>query len=164
MQCLLAGCFQTQQRIMEIYTDGSCGQGIGPGGWSFVVLNGRTYVFGDFEGLERTSIGFLEAMAVFMAMSWCKKHQMEATIFCDSQYIVKAVNEWIPIWKANGWRKSNNKQVLNLELIQSIDLLLPEVGDFVKVMWVPGHSNNFGNNMAHDMANLAKNNIKKKKR
>jgi ribonuclease HI len=152
---------RNEKEIMQIYTDGSCGQGKGPGGWAFVVLNGKEYVSGDYEGIESTSIGFLEAMAILKALSWCQKFKIPSVIYSDSMYIVNAVNEWIPKWKKNGWRRSKNQPVLNLELIKQIDLAFLDVKHFVRVEWVKGHSNNYGNEMADRMANFAKENIKK---
>ncbi|KAF5310926.1 hypothetical protein D9619_007966 [Psilocybe cf. subviscida] len=34
----------------------------------------------------------------------------------DSEYMVKGANEWIAIWKANGWKTSSNQDVKNKDL------------------------------------------------
>lgn len=147
---------------MELYTDGSCGQGLGYGGWAFVVFKDGRYTYGDFEGYEKTTIGWLECMAMYKAMLWCYKNPVDnMMIYSDSEYVVNAVNKWIPIWKRNEWFKKNGKPVLNQDIIIPMGELYEEIKGFVGVQWVKSHSDCMGNIMADQMANFAKENMKK---
>ncbi|GAA4933639.1 hypothetical protein GCM10023237_64840 [Streptomyces coeruleoprunus] len=55
----------------------------------------------------------------------------------DSQYAMKAVTQWLPNWKRNGWRTAAGKPVANQELVQRIDALLAERD--VEFRYVPAH-------------------------
>ncbi|KAH7916647.1 ribonuclease H-like domain-containing protein [Hygrophoropsis aurantiaca] len=42
-------------------------------------------------------------------------------IATDSQYVVKGMTEWLPHWKANGWRTSRGGRPSNIDLFQKLD-------------------------------------------
>ena len=53
--------------------------------------------------------------------------QSHVELFTDSVYVGKGISEWLPKWKANGWRrKEKNKLVpiANEELWRELDALL----------------------------------------
>ena len=56
---------------------------------------------------------------------------------CDSQYVINSVTKWMRGWKAKGWRKSDGKPVMNLQLLQDLDSAL--VGRRYRFEWVKGH-------------------------
>jgi ribonuclease HI len=39
----------------------------------------------------------------------------------DSQYVLKGMTEWLPGWKARGWRTAQRKPVLNAELWRALE-------------------------------------------
>lgn len=55
----------------------------------------------------------------------------------DSQYAMKAVTQWLPAWKRNGWKTAAGKPVANRELVESIDALLADRE--VEFRYVPAH-------------------------
>lgn len=55
----------------------------------------------------------------------------------DSQYAMKAVTQWLPGWKRNGWKTAAGKPVANRELVERIDELLTERD--VEFVYVPAH-------------------------
>ncbi len=71
-------------------------------------------------------------------------------ILCDSQYVINSVTKWMPGWKRKGWRKSDGKPVLNLELLREIDDAL--VGRKYTFEWVRGHAGHDLNEAADDRA------------
>ena len=72
------------------------------------------------------------------------------TLYTDSQYIERAVNEhWLDGWKKRGWRRKDGP-VKNLELWQELDRLLGEHS--VAVRWVKGHAENEYNNRCDALA------------
>ncbi|KAF8120344.1 ribonuclease H-like domain-containing protein [Boletus edulis] len=45
----------------------------------------------------------------------------EIVITTDSEYVVKGVTEWLPVWKKNGMRKPNGQRPSNLDLFLKLD-------------------------------------------
>ena len=45
----------------------------------------------------------------------------KVTIFTDSKYAVQGLNEWIPIWRSNGYLTAKNRAVVNADLFRSLD-------------------------------------------
>jgi ribonuclease HI len=70
----------------------------------------------------------------------------------DSQYLVKGVAEWLPAWKARGWRRKGGA-VENLELWRELDA---ELGRHrVETVWVRGHAGHPRNEYANHLATTA---------
>ena len=61
----------------------------------------------------------------------CRVH-----LVSDSQYLVRGVGEWLPGWKARGWRRKTGP-IENLELWQQLDAELSR--HEVRPRWVRGH-------------------------
>ena len=38
------------------------------------------------------------------------KSRSHVELFTDSVYVGKGISEWLPKWKANGWRRKETKQ------------------------------------------------------
>jgi ribonuclease HI len=51
------------------------------------------------------------------------KRPCEVVFVSDSQYLVKGIGEWLPGWKARGWKRKAGP-IENLELWQELDRLL----------------------------------------
>lgn len=67
----------------------------------------------------------------------------------DSQYLVKGMREWLPGWKARGWKRKAGA-IENLELWKELDL---EAGRHtVDWRWVRGHDGHPRNEYANDLA------------
>lgn len=62
----------------------------------------------------------------------------------DSQYVLNAVTKgWLAGWKRRGWKRSAGPLV-NAELWQDVDRLLPQFAD-LQYRWTKGHATNQGN-------------------
>src|SRR5678816_2837592 len=87
---------------VEIYTDGACKGNPGPGGWGVLMRSGTTQkeLFG---GEPATTNNRMELMAVIQALEALKR-PCAVTLYLDSQYVLKGITEWLPGWKAKGWR------------------------------------------------------------
>ena len=57
----------------------------------------------------------------------------------DSQYVIKGITEWLPGWKAKGWRGAGGKPVSNKELWQSLEMAVARHLT-VTWTWVRGHA------------------------
>jgi ribonuclease HI len=55
----------------------------------------------------------------------------------DSQYLVKGIAEWLPGWKARGWKRKGGA-IENLELWRELDAELAR--HEVRTRWVRGHA------------------------
>ncbi|MHB1194238.1 MAG: ribonuclease H family protein [Longimicrobiales bacterium] len=70
----------------------------------------------------------------------------------DSQYLVRGVAEWLPGWKARGWRRKTGA-IENLELWRELDEVLQR--HRVDTVWVRGHAGHPRNEYANHLATTA---------
>ncbi|MDE7163002.1 MAG: ribonuclease HI [Clostridia bacterium] len=134
---------------VTLYTDGACSGNPGVGGWGAVLM---------FKGFEKRISGAEEAttnnrMELFAVISGleCLKEPCEVTVYSDSAYTVNAFNNgWIYGWEKDGWKKADNKQVLNTDLWQRL-LALTRTHS-VKFIKVKGHADNEYNNICDKLA------------
>jgi len=135
--------------MINIYTDGACKGNPGPGGWGALILQGDTKneIYG---GEANTTNNRMEIMAVIRALKTINVEN-EITVFTDSTYVQKGINEWIAKWKINGWRTSNKKEVKNKDLWVQLDNLTSQLK--INWVWVKGHSGHPGNDRADYLAN-----------
>ena len=136
---------------VEIYTDGACKGNPGPGGWGALLKSGSTEkeLFG---GEAQTTNNRMEMMAVIEALRALKK-PCEVSLHVDSQYVLKGMTEWLPGWKAKGWRTAAKQPVKNVELWKALDDLVNQAGHRITWHWVRGHDGNPGNERADALAN-----------
>ena len=137
---------------VEIYTDGACKGNPGPGGWGVLLKAGGTEkeLFGGELG---TTNNRMEMTAVIRALESLKR-PCAVTLFMDSQYVLKGITEWLPGWKAKGWRTAARQPVKNVDLWQALDQLVSEGGHKIDWRWVRGHNGDPSNERADALANL----------
>lgn len=136
---------------IEIYTDGACKGNPGPGGWG-VLLKSGTLEKELFGGESETTNNRMELMAVIQALQALKR-PCQVTLWLDSQYVLKGITEWLPGWKAKGWRTATKQPVKNVELWKQLDQLVQEGGHTIDWRWVRGHNGDPGNERADRLAN-----------
>ena len=136
---------------VEIYTDGACKGNPGPGGWGALLKSGSTEkeLYGGELG---TTNNRMELMAVIQALEALKR-PCAVTLYLDSQYVLKGITEWLPGWKAKGWRTAAKQPVKNVELWQRLDAAVSGTGHVIDWRWVRGHNGNPGNERADALAN-----------
>ena len=135
-----------------IYTDGACKGNPGPGGWG-VLLQGGGITKELYGGEPGTTNNRMEMMAVIQGLSALKR-PCAVTLYLDSQYVLKGITEWLPGWKAKGWRTAGKTPVKNVELWQRLDALAHGAGHVIDWRWVRGHNGDPGNERADALANL----------
>ncbi len=135
--------------MINIFTDGACKGNPGPGGWGALIVEGdkKNEIYG---GEASTTNNRMEIMAVIMALNAINAKN-ELTVFTDSTYVQKGINEWIGKWKVNGWITSNKKEVKNKDLWVQLDDLASKFK--ITWIWVKGHSGHPGNDRADYLAN-----------
>lgn len=134
---------------IEIYTDGACSGNPGPGGWGAVlVYNGKEK---ELSGSEKeTTNNRMELTAVIMALN-ALNQPCEVKLTTDSKYVCDAVNKgWVYSWRKNGWKKSDKKPALNVDLWKELLSLLEK--HEVQFIWVKGHNGHKYNEICDALA------------
>ncbi|WP_297031070.1 ribonuclease HI [uncultured Eubacterium sp.] len=134
---------------IEIYTDGACSGNPGPGGWGAVlVYNGKEK---ELSGSEKnTTNNRMELTAVIMALN-ALNQPCEVKLTTDSKYVCDAVNKgWVYSWRKNGWKKSDKKPALNVDLWKELLSLLEK--HEVEFIWVKGHNGHKYNEICDALA------------
>jgi len=142
---------------VTLYTDGACSGNPGVGGWGAVLIyNGFEKRFSGAEG--STTNNRMEITAVIEGLSRLKE-PCEVTVYSDSAYTVNAFNNgWIYAWRKSGFKKSDNKPVLNEDLWRKLtELTEIHSVTFIKVQ---GHADNEYNNICDKLATDAVKNFK----
>ena len=137
--------------MIEIYTDGACRGNPGPGGWAALLkLGEREREISGAEAL--TTNNRMELTAVIRALEALRR-PVAARIYTDSEYVRRGITEWVPAWKARGWRTADRKAVKNQDLWRQLDEL--NVRHQIEWRWVPGHAGVPGNERVDRLANEA---------
>ena len=140
--------------MIKIYTDGSCLENPGNGGWAAIIIDDgkKTQIKGS---KKNTTNNQMELLAPIEALKRIPKGS-EVQIFTDSKYVKSGITEWIHNWKKNGWKTANKLPVKNKELWEELDLLTNEFK--ISWNWVKAHSTDKLNNevdlIAREAANL----------
>ena len=140
--------------MIKIYTDGSCLENPGNGGWAAIIIDDgkKTQIKGS---KKNTTNNQMELLAPIEALKKIPKGS-EVQIFTDSKYVKSGITEWIHNWKKNGWKTANKQPVKNKELWEELDLLNNEFE--ISWNWVKAHSADKLNNevdlIAREAANL----------
>ena len=141
-----------EKKRVTLYTDGACSGNPGAGGWGAILMfNGHERELSGGEA--HTTNNRMELMAVIKGLE-ALKYPCEVEIYSDSAYTVNAfINGWIVSWQKNGWKKADNKAVLNVDLWQRL-LELTKVHSVV-FKKVKGHADNEYNNRCDALARAA---------
>ena len=140
--------------MIKIYTDGSCLENPGNGGWAAIIINNRkkTQIRGS---KKNTTNNQMELLAPIEALKKIPKGS-KVQIFTDSKYVKSGITEWIKNWKKNGWKTANKQKVKNKDLWTELDILSSEFE--ISWNWVKAHSTDELNNevdlIAREAANL----------
>jgi len=138
-----------------IYVDGACpnnGKPNAKAGWGALLTNpqGDTLeLAGPVPSEQAQTNGRAELLAALMALRKCKPGA-PITIISDSKYVVDGAMEWLPGWKARGWKKSDNKPLEHADLWRLIDQQM-QTRD-IHFQWVRGHDGDAGNERADALA------------
>lgn len=148
----MCGAFERVVEEMKrviLYTDGACSGNPGIGGYGCLLMyNGHEKrLSGAFAD---TTNNRMEIYAVICGLK-CLKEPCEVDVYSDSAYTVNAFNNgWIYSWEKSGWKKADNKPVLNDDLWKEL-LALTRIHkiNFIKVK---GHADNEYNNLCDKLA------------
>lgn len=123
---------------ITLYTDGSCQTQTRIGGWAVVLRCGehRKVLSGS---VADTTVNAMELTAVVNGLKALKTVSQTVTIYTDSKYVSRGVNEWLPDWIARGWQTAAKQPIANRELWEALQTLLQT--HTVMVKWIPREQN-----------------------
>ncbi|MBS1946682.1 MAG: ribonuclease HI [Bacteroidetes bacterium] len=132
-----------------MYTDGASRGNPGAGGYGTILMWGN--IKKELSaGYRHTTNNRMELMAVIAGLEALKKNGLNITIYSDSQYVVKAVEQgWLNNWIATnfkGGKKNKDLWLCYHELAQK---------NKIKFIWVKGHADNPHNNRCDELATAA---------
>jgi ribonuclease HI len=135
-----------------IYTDGASRGNPGPGGYGAILKWGATEKE-LAQGYRRTTNNRMELLAVIAALESLKKEGLDITVYSDSQYVVKAVEQgWLKNWIATDFKGGKKNKDLWLRFFAL------SKKHRIKFVWVKGHASNAYNNRCDILATTAADN------
>jgi ribonuclease HI len=137
-------------KSVEAFTDGACRGNPGPGGWG-VLLRSGTHVKELSGGELETTNNRMELKAAIEALA-ALKQPCRVAVYTDSVYVRSGITQWLPAWRARGWRTADRKPVKNQDLWQA--LASQAERHEVSWHWVKGHAGHPENERADELANI----------
>lgn len=133
-----------------VYTDGACDPNPGRGGWGAIIIHQSQEKI--LKGHEvYTTNNRMELTAALQALKAIPAGG-SVTIFTDSQYLKRGIEEWIPNWMARNWRRKGGK-LANADLWKE---LAKEIEKHeITWKWVRGHDGNSNNERVDKIARRA---------
>ena len=144
---------------VRIYCDGACEPNPGNAGSGIVVyrkgkLAELWYGLYDPEGTNNSAE--LNALHHGLRMA---QSEIDADntveVLSDSKYSLNCIQTWAAGWEKKGWKRKEEGDIKNLEVIQAAYKVYTEIADEVKLTHVAGHAGIEGNELADRMAMLA---------
>lgn len=138
-------------REVIIYCDGACIGNPGPGGYAALLMlkakDSQEKVVCGYE--LATTNNRMELRAAIEGLKALKR-KCHVTVFCDSQYVVKGMTEWMAGWQKSGFKNSKKQDVANVDLWQN----LVEVAGLhvVSWRWVRAHAGHEFNERVDEIA------------
>jgi ribonuclease HI len=126
---------------VQLFADGACSGNPGPGGWAFLLRHPASGKELERSGGEpETTNNRMELLAVIHGLEALKRPTL-VELVTDSIYVGHGLTQWLPRWKANGWRRHAGRQqpdIKNEDLWRRLDQLLAK--HRVQFTHVRGHS------------------------
>jgi ribonuclease HI len=122
--------------VVELFTDGACLGNPGPGGWA-ALLRWRGSEKLLAGGEPTTTNNRMELMAAIAGLEALKRPS-GIVLTTDSRYVQQGIEQWLPKWRANGWRTADRQPVKNQDLWRRLASACEQ--HRVRWAWVRGHS------------------------
>jgi len=136
--------------MITYYTDGSASPNPGPGGFAVIQDQKPVVLGGEPDGNKTTNIR-MEGFAIIAALKHAASQPCE--IYTDSEFWINVITKWSIAWEKNGWKKKGG-EIKNLDIVKEVCPLYRE--SQAVLVWVRGHNNDPGNEMADFWANKAR--------
>ncbi len=147
-----------ESELVVVHADESClGNGMdgqNPGGAASLIevrtadriLRFDLYVSSPATTNNRMALS--GAIATFALLS-DRGRRLRVAYVSDSQYLIKGMSEWVPTWRARGWRRKGGA-IENLELWKTLVRVSAQHRSLWR--WVRGHAGHAKNEYANDLA------------
>lgn len=136
---------------VALFTDGACSGNPGPGGWGALLR--CKGVEKELSGAEPdTTNNRMELMAAIEGLKSLKR-ACAVDLYTDSKYVLQGLTEWLPGWKARGWKTADKKPVKNQDLWMALDEQVAR--HHVTWHWVKGHAGHAENERVDELARVA---------
>jgi ribonuclease HI len=132
------------------YTDGSCEPNPGNGGFA-VIKDKQVCVLGGEPGGGETTNIRMEGFAIIAALKDAAGAECE--IYTDSEFWINVITKWSLNWEKNNWKKKGG-EIKNLDIVKEVCPLFRSSN--ATLIWVRGHNNDEGNELADHWANEAR--------
>jgi ribonuclease HI len=155
-----------------VHADGACSGNPGPGGWAAsIAVEGagpvETTTLRGGDPMTTNNIMELTAaeaaIAHLASLDPATLAQTEVTIRLDSEYVIKGLRDWMPGWKAKGWRTASGSPVKNREIWERLDAswqtlsaVAAHCGAKTEIRHVKGHAGDPGNEAVDRIAVAAR--------
>lgn len=126
-----------------LFSDGSCLGNPGAGGWAY-ILRYQNHQKEASGGETYTTNNKMELKAVIEGLKAIKE-PCKISLYSDSNYVVKGINEWL-----NGWVMKNFKNVKNQDLWS--EYLKYSKDHKITAFWVKGHDGHPENERCDELA------------
>ncbi|MDR3445533.1 MULTISPECIES: ribonuclease HI [unclassified Dyella] len=126
---------------VQAFTDGACLGNPGPGGWAALLrAKGTERMLSGGE--PATTNNRMELMAAIGALEALTR-PCNVALTTDSRYVMQGIEEWVPKWRANGWKTADKKPVKNQDLWERLSSATQM--HQVRWHWVRGHNGHVEN-------------------
>jgi len=136
-----------------LFTDGACSGNPGPGGWAFILRHPETGREVEASGSEpETTNNRMELTAAVQGLAQLRRPTC-VELVTDSVYVGTGLLEWLPKWKAQGWRRREKGKLVpvkNEDLWRELDRLA-SMHDIV-FTHVAGHAGHPENERCDELA------------
>lgn len=139
---------------ITIYSDGGCDPNPGPGGWAALIIDGKTRR--EISGAEEKSTNNRMELTAAIEAFRTIEEKARITLYTDSQYLKKGMDEWMPRWLAKNWRGTSGP-IANQDLWQ--ELLKVSGRHQVTWCWLRGHTGNPDNERVDRLCKIARNEL-----
>jgi ribonuclease HI len=131
--------------LTGVFTDGSADPNPGPGGWGAVYVRDDE-IIAEAHGHEPdTTNNRMELTALIVGFDLVPSGE-SATVYSDSNYCVRMINEWAAGWARNGWRRKAGP-VKNLDLVKAL-YERAQARPELELRWIKAHDGSRWNEYA----------------
>ncbi len=120
------------------------------GGWAALIREGvnERVLTGSESNSTNNRMELTAAIKALEALDG----QSQVNLFTDSEYLRRGITEWLPGWRARGWKRKGGK-LANVELWQALERAIER--HEIRWHWVKGHSTNKDNQKVDRLAREA---------
>jgi len=138
-------------KFIEVYTDGSCYNGDGgyavyfPGGeHPTICKEAKASASASASAITAVTSTRCEILAVNTALTIYndKFRGIPCTIYTDSLFIVDSLYRYFPIWRNNGWKKTDGTPVKNQDIMKPMCEVFDANKQNVSVKHIKAHTLN----------------------